>query len=261
MKPENLEIINKSFDVQAADFESRSLNFSKEDYLKYTLESVEPKNTDTFLEVAAGTCVCARSFAPMIKNAVCIDATPAMLQVGKDEADKKHLDNMIFVKGYAEELPFLDDSFDIVFSRLAFHHFTNVDKAFSEMVRVLKPGGKLVLIDMEATQEELRATEDEIERLRDMSHIRNLSKEEIDNLFIENGLTIEKSEVKEIEQYLTKWLELTKTPEDIQKDITKRMQKDLQGGVKTGFSPYYKNGEICFKQRWLLTLGYKSNKK
>ena len=184
-----------------------------------------------------------------------------MLQVGKDEADKKHLDNMIFIKGYAEELPFLENSFDIVFSRLAFHHFTNVDKAFSEMVRVLRPGGKLVLIDMEATQEELRATEDEIERLRDMSHIRNLSKEEIDNLFMENGLTIEKSEVKEIEQHLTRWLALTKTPEDIQKDITKRMQEDLQGGVKTGFSPYYKNGEICFKHRWLLTLGYKSNKK
>ena len=70
MKPENLEIINKSFDVQAADFESRSLNFSKEDYLKYTLESVEYKNTDTFLEVAAGTCICARSFAPMVKNVV-----------------------------------------------------------------------------------------------------------------------------------------------------------------------------------------------
>ena len=38
------------------------------------------------------------------------------------------------------------------------------------------------------------------------------------------------------------------------------MQKDLQCGVKTGFSPYYKNDEICFKQRWLLTLGYKSKK-
>ena len=57
-----------------------------------------------------------------------------MLRIGQQEADKEHLSNMVFVKGYAEELPFLDNSFDIVFSRLAFHHFTDVTAVFSEMV-------------------------------------------------------------------------------------------------------------------------------
>ena len=85
-----------------------------------------------------------------------------MLRIGQQEADKEHLSNMVFVKGYAEELPFLDNSFDIVFSRLAFHHFTDVTAVFPEMVRVLKPSGKLVMIDMEAADEPLRKTEDEI---------------------------------------------------------------------------------------------------
>ena len=79
---------------------------------------------------------------------------------------------MVFVKGYAEDLPFLDNSFDIVFSRLAFHHFTDVNAVFAEMVRILKPGGKLVMIDMEAAEEALRASEDEIETLRDPSHVK-----------------------------------------------------------------------------------------
>ena len=135
MKPENLDIINQSFEIQAANFESKNLNFTKEDYLKYTLESVAPQKTNTFLEVAAGTCVCGRSFSPLVQNVVCLDATIPMLQIGKAEADKNHLDNIIFVKGYAEELPFLDNSFDIVFSRLAFHHFTNTDTVFSEARR------------------------------------------------------------------------------------------------------------------------------
>ena len=73
---------------------------------------------------------------------------------------------------YAERLPFLDDGFDIVISRLAFHHFANPKRCFSEMARVLKPGGKLVVIDMEAAEETLRAVEDEIETLRDPSHMR-----------------------------------------------------------------------------------------
>ena len=50
--------------------------------------------------------------------------------------------------GNAEALPFPDCSFEIVLSRLAFHHFPNRGKPFAEMVRVLKPGGKLVMIDM-----------------------------------------------------------------------------------------------------------------
>ena len=65
---------------------------------------------------------------------ICLDATVPMLRIGQQEADKEHLSNMVFVKGYAEELPFLDNSFDIVFSRLAFHHFTDVTAVFSEMV-------------------------------------------------------------------------------------------------------------------------------
>ena len=73
-----------------------------------------------------------------------------MLQVGRQDAGKNHLDNMFFVKGYAEELPFGDNSFNIVLSRLAFHHFTDTDSVFREMVRVLKPGGRRIMIDLEA---------------------------------------------------------------------------------------------------------------
>ena len=45
------------------------------------------------------------------------------------------------------------------------------------MVRVLKPGGKLVMIDMEAADELLRKTEDEIETQRDPSHVKNLARQ------------------------------------------------------------------------------------
>ena len=255
MKPENIEKINRSFELQAPNFESKSVNFTKEEYLNYTISCVAPCRENTLLEVAAGTCACGRSFAPLVRTVVCLDATVPMLQVGQQEADKEHLSNMVFVKGYAEELPFLDNSFDIVFSRLAFHHFTDVTAVFSEMVWVLKPGGKLVMIDMEAADEVLRKTEDEIETQRDPSHVKNLSKTEMLSLFETHGLAIEKCETTEIPQRLENWLALTRTPEPMQRKITERLRSELAGGEKTGFSPYVENG--TFNQKWLLLIGRK----
>lgn len=121
------------------------------------------------MEVAAGTCACGRSFAPFVQAVVCLDATTSMLQMRKTGGRKNHLSNMVFMKGFTEELPCLENSFDIVFSRLAFHHFTDVNPVFSEMVRVLRPGGKLVMIDMEEADAPWRDREDEIETLRDPS--------------------------------------------------------------------------------------------
>lgn len=120
MKPENIEKINHSFEIQAPNFESKSVNFTKEEYLNYTISCVAPCKENTLLEVAAGTCACGRSFAPLVQTVVCLDATVPMLQIGQQEADKEHLSNIVFVKGFAEDLPFLDNSFDIVFSAPCF---------------------------------------------------------------------------------------------------------------------------------------------
>ena len=53
------------------------------------------------------------------------------------------------------------------------------------------------------------------------------------------------------------WMALTKTPETTQQDILRKMEEDLGGGEKTGFSPYVMDGKICFDQRWVLTIGIK----
>ena len=257
MIPENLEILNRSFTVQAPNFDSKSFNFTKKEYLDYTVDAASPVRTDIVLEVAAGTCAYGRAFAPLVQTVVCLDATASMLQVGKKEAQESHLDNMVFVKGYAEELPFLDNSFDIVLSRLAFHHFTDTDSVFREMVRVLKPGGKLVLIDMEAADEPLRKTEDEIETLRDPSHVKNLSREEMLKLYYDNCLSVEKNEITEMQVHLSDWLELTKTAEPIRAKIIEKMENDIGGKEKTGFNPYQTEKDICFNQSWILTLGKK----
>ena len=85
------------------------------------------------------------------------------------------------------------------------------------MNRVLKPGGKLVIIDMEAAEEGLRETEDRIELLRDCSHVRNISRQEFVSLYNGAGYTIWKEESTRIPVRLSAWMELTKTPEAVQR--------------------------------------------
>ena len=51
------------------------------------------------------------------------------------------IDNISFQKGVVQELPFEDESFDIVSCRYAFHHFADPKPVISEMVRVCKTGG------------------------------------------------------------------------------------------------------------------------
>lgn len=257
MRPTNLKKINEAFTLQAPAFESSTYHLSKQEYLDYTVRKTNPVSTDTILEVAAGTCVCGRSLARHAGHVVCLDATPAMLEVGRSEAEKDDMSNITFVKGYAEELPFLDDCFDIVISRLAFHHFVDVNAAFSEMVRVLKPGGKLVMIDMVAMDKSLREKVDYIEGLRDPSHVRNLTLNEMSELYVNSGLALITQEIIEIPVSLESWMDLTHTSETVRTEIRHYMEQELEGIRQAGFSPYWYHGNIYFHHHWVYNLAIK----
>lgn len=75
----HMQTINSSFADQAKEFENPNMNFSKKEYLDYTMRAIGAKETDTVLEAAAGTCVCGRTLAPMVQKVVCLDATQPML--------------------------------------------------------------------------------------------------------------------------------------------------------------------------------------
>lgn len=246
-------IIQKSFSIQAENFETDKMNFSKEEYLNFVISKMNLNFSYLGLEVAAGTCALGCSIAPYVKIMTCLDLTEKMLEVGKN----KNKDNMIFVKGEAENLPFLDESFDFVVSRLAFHHFVDIDKTFKEMKRVLKRHGKIILIDMITYDNETRFTMDEIEKMRDFSHIKNLTENEILNLYKNNNVSVEYKNNTEIEVSLDSWLELTKTSEITRKSIINLIKDDILGGNKTGFNPYLKNNQIFFNQNWFMVLGVK----
>ena len=130
------------------------------------------------------------------------------------------------------------------------------EKPFEEMKRVLKKGGKMVVWDMEAAEEPLREIDDKIENMRDPSHTRILSREEFEEMF-KKDFALQCEETTLVPVNLKSWMELTDTSEDVQEEITNLMKAELEGGRKTGFSPYNKDSQIMFDHRWLLLIGVK----
>ena len=252
-----LDKIRESFTLQAKNFESGAMSFSKKDYLAHTVTSLHLKGNENVLDAASGTCANGRSIAPFASHVTCLDTTKAMLDVGKEAAQKEGLSNMDFKIGIVEDMPFEDRTFDVVISRLAFHHFAEMEKPFSEMTRVLKKGGTLAIIDMEAASEALREKEDTLEILRDPSHVRNRSLTEFLALYEKYGFTLKTEEHIPIEVSLSAWMDLTRTKDENRKLIIKALNDDLQGHGKTGFAPFLKKGNLHFIQRWLLLTGVK----
>lgn len=79
-------------------------------------------------------------------EAVGVDPNPAMLAVAAERAEKAH-SAARFVEGNAYHLPFDDESFDAVRCERVYQHLDHPDQATREIARVLRPGGRVVLID------------------------------------------------------------------------------------------------------------------
>jgi len=76
-----------------------------------------------------------------------IDLVPEMLAKAKENARLAGVDNALFQESGAEQLPFSDNSFDVVISNGVFNLVVDKAKALGEVLRVLKPGGQFMLAD------------------------------------------------------------------------------------------------------------------
>lgn len=105
------------------------------------------------LDVACGTgemALIASSLCGPSGRVVGIDASPTFVQRAMSKTKGMNPNQIAFVEGIAETLPFNDGTFDLVMMTLSLHHFTTDESqkaVLAEMSRVLKPGGNILLVD------------------------------------------------------------------------------------------------------------------
>jgi len=102
------------------------------------------------LDVGTGTGVLAIEFAKGIPAAsvVGLDLSDVALELARDNAQRSRVSSRVsFEKGDAEDMPFEDDTFDLVISGNTLHLLKNPVRMFNEIQRVLKPGGRFLVSD------------------------------------------------------------------------------------------------------------------
>lgn len=99
-------------------------------------------------DVGAGTGFIAAGLAPLVSRVYVVDGSPAMLQVAR--RNLAGFANVVFHQSDGHRLPLPDASVDAAFANMYLHHCPDPLAAIREMARVLRPGGRLVLSDMDA---------------------------------------------------------------------------------------------------------------
>jgi len=102
------------------------------------------------LDIGCGTGTLAAMVAasPLLARVTGLDYSPAMCKVAAGKAGQIHLNEPVtFVSADSEHLPFADASFDVVTCSNSFHHYPHQQSVVRDVRRILRPGGRFMLID------------------------------------------------------------------------------------------------------------------
>lgn len=118
---------------------------------RFTIELSGVRSGNSVLDIAGGTGDLAEKFSQLVGasgRVVLADINASMLRVGRDRLlDTGVQANLEFVQADAQYLPFPDDSFDCITIAFGLRNVTDKDLALRAMLRVLKPGGRLLVLE------------------------------------------------------------------------------------------------------------------
>lgn len=162
--------IRAQFDRAAAAYGTSPI-FAKGHDLTLMVEAASPTPDLKVLDVGCAAGHTAFAFAPQVREVVGVDLSQGMLAEAAQQAAARSLENVRFQEASATALPFADEHFDLVTCRYAAHHFPSLPPVLAEVMRVLKPGGQFLLVDIISPEDAaLAAFINQVEVLRDPSH-------------------------------------------------------------------------------------------
>ena len=146
------EQVAQMFDTISGNYDNlnRVISFGIDiKWRKKVLKIVSDTKPKTILDIATGTGDLAILMAQTnAEKIIGLDISAGMLEVGKKKIEERKLSNVIdLVLGDSEKMPFEDNYFDAITVGFGVRNFENLEKGFSEILRVLKPNGVFVILE------------------------------------------------------------------------------------------------------------------
>jgi ubiquinone/menaquinone biosynthesis C-methylase UbiE len=229
---------------------------STDDSIRLVREAAGISASDEVLDVACGPGLLACAFAADARHVTGIDLTPAMIEQAEALAKTRGLTNVTWQVGDVATLPYPDGVFSVAFTRYSFHHLLDPAGVLAEMVRVARPGGRVVVVDVYTTSPEQAQAYDDVEILRDPSHVRALRFEELEALFRGASLQTVTTTSYKLDVGLDEILRASFTSPAAAATIRQILTDDL-GRNRVGVDARLVNGQIHFSFPTVVLVGHK----
>jgi len=255
MKSENTpheKTIIEQFSKQAIPFSELP---GHHDSIEMLIEMSNIDPNGLVLDVACGPGLVACAFAKIASHVTGIDITEKMITQAKSNQQEKDLFNLSWDVGTVLPLPYESESFSVVVTRYSFHHLLEPQAVLNEMIRVCKPGGKVMVIDVVQSPDKATAY-DQLEKLRDPSHVHALTYPEMASIIDASGLSKVKTAHYKVEGELEQQLRASFPNHGDEDKIREIFKSDLELD-QLGIDTHKRGNETHFAVPIMVVVGEK----
>ena len=209
--------------------------------LEVIAELLRPRSGEHLLDLGTGTGHTAAHLARGGTRVTGVDPEPDMLAAARRTYGDRR--GLAFVQASATDLPFADGTFDAAVARHTLHHHRDIRATLGELARVVRAGGRFVLVDETSPDPAVTTWLETVERERDSSHVTTRDLDTWNALLADAGFRWLLGDART--RYaldLAAWLDRSEPPSEARERVLQRF-RDAPEAVRNAFEIAYHEGE------------------
>ena len=255
-RPTQKEQVRRVFTEKADSYAANKPAMDRVSY-EWMLKLSRVQPADRVLDIATGPGFIALLFAEHARHVAGIDLTRALLEKAKKFMRERNLNNVNFIEGDVEFLPFAEGAFDLVTCHKAFHHFPRPGQVLAEIHRTLRKGGRLTLGDTISSEDPAKNEfHNRLERLRDPSHVQMYSVSQLRQFIERAGFFAKDISQFNDERDFETWMKTITPPGDVIEKIRGMMIEGIPDD-RTGQNVRLVDGKLYYMRHSLVLTAVK----